>query len=213
MFGRRSFLKLSLAACAMPLLDWWDAADALAQAPFTRASVETQNGRESLISYRRGVRAMQQLPSSDPTSWIYQANIHGIPGFGEFQRVFGPDSETNVPLRTAKRVWASCEHRSMRDFLSWHRMYLFYFERIVRKLSMDANFALPYWNYSASEGRALPIAFREFINGDPLNNALYFSSRGEGINDLNCPTTLNSNDVAFQAAVTTSDFEGDDLTP
>ena len=33
-------------------------------------------------------------------------------------------------------------------FLPWHRAYLLYFERICRKLSGMADFALPYWNWS-----------------------------------------------------------------
>ncbi|MGH7262080.1 MAG: tyrosinase family protein [Nitrospiraceae bacterium] len=40
-------------------------------------------------------------------------------------------------------AWNTCQHGSY-FFLSWHRMYLYYFERILREASRDPNFALPY---------------------------------------------------------------------
>jgi len=33
-------------------------------------------------------------------------------------------------------------------FFSWHRMYLYWFERIVRRMSGDDTWALPYWNWT-----------------------------------------------------------------
>jgi hypothetical protein len=44
------------------------------------------------------------------------------------------------------KVWAKCQHGNL-QFLPWHRMYLKYFERVMRKTSGDPNFALPYWDY------------------------------------------------------------------
>jgi tyrosinase len=79
---------------------------------------------------------MQSRPASDPTSWLYQANMHGT---------------DDTPVATA---WNTCQHGSYL-FLPWHRMYLFYFERILRKASGDATLALPYWNYSQPANRAL----------------------------------------------------------
>jgi len=34
----------------------------------------------------------------------------------------------------AKTLWNSCQHGSY-YFLSWHRMYLYYFERILAKIA------------------------------------------------------------------------------
>jgi tyrosinase len=55
-------------------------------------------------------------------------------------------------------------------------MYLYWFERIIRKMSKDPNFALPYWNYEAKTERALPAPFR--VSGSPL----FTSNRGPGWN-------------------------------
>lgn len=42
-------------------------------------------------------------------------------------------------------------------FLPWHRAYLFYFEKVIKKFSGDPNFSLPYWNWTA-DGK-IPPAF------------------------------------------------------
>src|SRR5262249_27419937 len=68
-----------------------------------------------LADYRTGVGVMKSRPLTDPTSWLYQANMHG----------------TTAPP-PAGALWNQCQHGSF-FFLSWHRMYLYYFERIVRK--------------------------------------------------------------------------------
>ncbi|HMH34081.1 MAG TPA: tyrosinase family protein, partial [Puia sp.] len=66
-----------------------------------------------VIDYQKGVAVMKTRPITDPTSWDYQANMHGT------------DEAKLLPL------WATCQHGSY-YFLSWHRMYLYFFERIVR---------------------------------------------------------------------------------
>lgn len=121
------------------------------------------NGAE-ITALRRGVDSMMRRQPDDPTSWSYQAAIHGT-------------------YRTpAKSGWNACQHGSY-FFLSWHRMYLYYFERILRKASGDTNFALPYWNYSDVDSqRVMPFAFRtgHLPNGD--TNYLCVSERNPGIN-------------------------------
>ena len=61
-------------------------------------------------------------------------------------------------------TWNECQHASW-YFLPWHRMYLYYFERIVRAAALAAgapdDWALPYWNYDrAFPANTLPPAFR-----------------------------------------------------
>src|SRR6266542_2904093 len=65
------------------------------------------------IAYARAVRTMQARPMSDPTSWSFQAALHA------------------TFVRPANPVWNGCQHASW-FFLPWHRMYLFFFEKIVR---------------------------------------------------------------------------------
>ena len=86
---------------------------------------------------------MKALPPSNPSSWSYQANIHGT----QMAQPWSP-------------LWQTCEHHT--DFFwPWHRMYLYWFEQIVREQSGDPDFALPYWDYSDPTRQYLPFAFRD----------------------------------------------------
>jgi tyrosinase len=127
--------------------------------------------------YARAVTAMQGRDGtdfSDPTSWRYLAAIHGI----------------SIPRRSWPRgaTWRECQHNSW-FFLPWHRIYLHYFESVVRRtiiaLGGPGDWALPYWDYSDPQRpdvRKLPPAFREprMPSGDPLDppvNPLFVSER------------------------------------
>ncbi|KZN55264.1 tyrosinase family protein [Pseudoalteromonas luteoviolacea] len=131
----------------------------------------------TLLWYSKAVEEMKKRDISDPTSWWYQAAIHGI-GLQTFkENPLGPDvykwseesiwtKATGLPPNTELKkeliellitentnqyFWQQCQHGSW-FFLPWHRMYLYFFERIVRKTIVDLNgpedWALPYWNYS-----------------------------------------------------------------
>lgn len=95
-------------------------------------------------AYARAVATMQSRPANDPTSWAFQAAIHG--------------SYQTPPPGAA---WNACQHANW-YFLPWHRMYLYFFERIVRAaVGGDPDFALPYWNYDQPAPRnTLPKPFR-----------------------------------------------------
>jgi hypothetical protein len=100
------------------------------------------------LAYAQAILEMQGLEFPDnPTSYAYQAAMHGTDATdGQ-----GPDG-----------VWNMCQHQSW-FFLPWHRMYILWFERIVRSIvetqNGPADWALPYWDWQAN--RALPPAFRE----------------------------------------------------
>jgi len=58
---------------------------------------KTPAGQATIDSLRKGVSAMMRRPESDPTSWLSQANIHGI----------APGDATH-PLE----LWSNCQHGS-----------------------------------------------------------------------------------------------------
>src|SRR4030095_7761042 len=136
------------------------------------------NGPE-IAALRQGIQVMKSRPASDPTSWLYQANIHGT---------------YDTPSQAG---WNQCQHGSF-FFLSWHRMYLYFFERILRAASGDATLALPYWNYSNPAAQTLPLPFR--VPAD-TTNPLYVAERnpdGGGINNgASLPTSATSFTAAF----------------
>ncbi len=77
-----------------------------------------------IATYRQAVELMKALPASDPRSWTAQAAIHGTAAGFNF-----------------------CQHGTQ-HFFDWHRAYLFYFEKICQKLTGNASFGLPYWNWN-----------------------------------------------------------------
>lgn len=125
-----------------------------------RRSIGDLNEQE-IDDLRKGVARMQSRPEHDPTSWIYQANIHHL----------------------------HCQHGSW-FFLPWHRMYLYYMEKVLREAVREAtgdsnrNFTLPYWNYSllgdsGRDARRLPKPYREPVTS---TNVLYVSERDPALN-------------------------------
>jgi len=79
----------------------------------------------AVATYRKAVAAMKALPASDKRSWAAQAGIHGTVAGG----------------------FNLCQHGTD-HFFSWHRAYLFYFEKICQELTGDRSFGLPYWNWN-----------------------------------------------------------------
>jgi Common central domain of tyrosinase/Polyphenol oxidase middle domain len=123
-----------------------------------------------VAALRSGIAAMQARPVTDPTSWLFQANIHGT-----------DDPIPADAAEAARATWSSCQHGSF-FFLSWHRMYLYHFERILRAASGQQEFALPYWNYAVPTERALPVIFREPADA---TNPLYVTARRTSDPDIN----------------------------
>jgi tyrosinase len=113
-----------------------------------RHEARTPAGAKALEHYARAVDRMKERDDdpADRTSWAYQAAIHG------------------TYAKAVQELWNQCEHQSW-VFLPWHRMYLYYFEQIVRKAVIEgggpADWALPYWNYCLGGDHAsLPEQFR-----------------------------------------------------
>jgi len=134
---------------------------------------EQQPWHPIIEAYAIGIAAMQQRAAGDPTSWTYQAAVHAVPVGGR-----------------GDRFRDQCQHGSW-FFLPWHRMYLYWFERIVRAAiaaspdvpdEVKASWALPYWRYGrGGKYASLPPCFREPMhNGSP--NPLYVQQRARRIN-------------------------------
>jgi tyrosinase len=122
----------------------------------------------TLAAYGAAVGVMKERDDEDPTSWFYQAKMHGSP---------------TIPPGS---LWNQCEHQSW-FFVVWHRMYLHYFEEIVRAAVIEAggpkDWALPYWNYELGGQKAtLPTAFRNPQNEDGSTNFLFVAERRQGVN-------------------------------
>src|SRR5882762_8284165 len=135
---RRHFMVTAGAAASTVLGSSLFNLDTVWAAPLMRRNLGGMAASDPiLVSYRKAIKAMKALPTANPLSWEYQAAIHGT---------------LTTPELTA---WNTCEHSTL-YFWSWHRMYLYWFERIIRKMSGDSSWALPYWNWTAVTQRKLP---------------------------------------------------------
>jgi hypothetical protein len=121
---------------------------------------------------------MRAKGCQDPLSWYYQGAIHWVPDTIENNQFC--DSYKN--FNDSKLAWRNCTHTKSKQeeihFLVWHRMYIWHFEKIVRKLSGKKDFALPYWDYTSGDKTKMSLhpLFRS------NNSSLYESCRFDSIN-------------------------------
>ncbi|MBK8151258.1 MAG: tyrosinase family protein [Acidobacteria bacterium] len=142
-----------------------------------------------LRSYADAVSKMKNsslIGEGEPYSWMFQWYTHSLPGAKatEIARVYPNATD---PRRTlAEAMWETCQAHHPGDveayFLPWHRMYVYFFERIIRKVSGEPSFTLPYWNYrvSGSLHGVIPPEFR--LETDPVFRSLFVPNRNPGVN-------------------------------
>jgi tyrosinase len=164
----------------------------------TRKSVATLSATDPIIVfYERAIREMESKPIADPMSWRYQAAIH------DYVPAEDPNRAASDVLPSAAdqtRFWRACQHGSW-FFLPWHRMYLHHFERIVMghvaRLGGPSDWALPYWNYSASTANAarLPAPFQNPTLADGSRNRLFVAQRDPRANANQDFISSGDNDI------------------
>lgn len=170
-------------------------------ATFTRYNLASANGQVMLKKYAQAVKLMMALPPSNPLSWTFQWYTHAVPSnttkAAQISSIFGPNPSPNKTLATA--MWNTCQaHFNQADepyFLPWHRMYVCYFEEIIRTVLKDPKFTLPYWNYTSPAGYPVPKEFR--MQNDPLWGPLFRPNRNP---------TSNAGQPIFSAGGSASDL-------
>jgi tyrosinase len=168
-FTRRRFIVTAGAAASTVLGSSIFNLESVWAAPVMRRNLGGMSASDPvLVSYRKAIKAMKALPTSNPLSWAYQAAIHG------------------TTLAGTHPAWNTCEHGT-HFFWCWHRMYLYWFERIIRKMSGDPGWALPFWDYHDPSQRTLPPPFR--VSGSELFVAA-----------PNRPSAWNSGSASFPAS-------------
>ncbi|KAG6553303.1 hypothetical protein Mapa_005037 [Marchantia paleacea] len=85
---------------------------------------------------QKGYALMRALPDSDPRSLKRQNEIHCAYGTGSFIQ----DGSTNLTIDVHLN-WL---------FLPWHRVFVYFHEKILQKLLGDPEFSLHYWNFDNS---------------------------------------------------------------
>ena len=180
--NRRQFLKSAGAAGSLLLAGPWLTRPAWATPVGVRRNVGGMDASDPvLLTYRRAIKAMQALPTTDTRSWTYQAAIHG------------------TTLTQALTAWNTCQHNAQ-FFWSWHRMYLYWFERIIRKMAGDCEpcWSLPYWDWGSPAQRTLPAPFRDTAS------ELFHANRDPAMN--NGTGSLGAGAVDYSGAFLFTDF-------
>ena len=197
---RRSFIA---SAAAIPFWVWLET-DALARAqtPLVRYDAWSPQGQKMLKTYAQAVEKMKSTAEGDPRSWVFQWYTHWVAPkdanldesdpkqkVEELARIYPAPS----PWRAlAEEMWDTCQAHADPSppaesfFLPWHRMFVYFFERIIRCVSGDASFTLPYWDYTVADSAihgVMPPQFRQ--QGDPTFGSLYVENRNPGVNDGN----------------------------
>jgi tyrosinase len=177
------------------------------------------DGAKRLTSLENAIKKMKSLDTSPPTSpdyrrsWQYWANIHGYygptspdgtveqqiqylqqNGMGRYVPFYQGITDQTAPDQIAKTVWATCQHsggpgQQALNFFGWHRMYLYYFERVLRWAAQDDTLRLPYWDYTDPTQLALPAEFRQTAA------VVYDAKRNAGMNAGTSSLRANATNV------------------
>ncbi|KAK9150046.1 hypothetical protein Syun_008355 [Stephania yunnanensis] len=117
-------------------------------------------GAYYISKYTRAVQLMKQLPDSDPRNFMQQANVHCAYCNGAYEQ-FGITPRTDIQVHAS---WL---------FFPWHRLYIYFYERILGSLIGDDTFALPFWNFDAPDGMRMPSMYA----ANPATSSIYDSLR------------------------------------
>jgi tyrosinase len=101
-----------------------------------------------VATYRDAVGLLKQKSASDKTGWAGLAAIHGL-----------------NPI-----AYKFCPHGNW-CFLPWNTAYILTYERIIRQLTHNDDFALPYWDWTTNP--TMPEVFIEPKTKDGKPNSLY----------------------------------------
>jgi hypothetical protein len=184
--SRRVLLGGAAATAGVLPLPRWLVHTARAQTQATRHDLSSSEGQAMLRIYAETVGKMMAMGEGEPRGWLFQWYTHAVRGdrtkAAELRRVYSNASDPNRAL--ADSVWDTCQAHfddsRSRYFLPWHRMYVLFFEQIIRNVSGNAAFTLPYWDYTDRAKRALPEQFR--MRNDPVWGPLFRPERNNGVN-------------------------------
>ncbi|KAF6136325.1 hypothetical protein GIB67_042810 [Kingdonia uniflora] len=97
--------------------------------------------KDYIAKYNKAISIMKSLPYTDPRNWYRQADMHCLYCTGSYNQ------EHSNSLMKIHRSWL---------FFPWHRMMIYFHERVVGSLIGDETFALPFWNWDSPEGMMIP---------------------------------------------------------
>jgi Common central domain of tyrosinase/Polyphenol oxidase middle domain len=218
------FALFLLSACACALIVGADALTGAAAAQTAQRKSVTNLSATEVMSLRRGVAKMMSRNNAPHgsadyhRSWVYWANMHQYFGNDCAGPIdpSGPGSgmdgiQTFIASNADEQAtWCKCQHTSDStnlQFLTWHRMFLWYFERVLQEAAGDTSLRLPYWDYE-TDG-TLPAAYRDATyvneNGQTVANPLRVEARDPNLNNGN--SSLSSDVTTTDDAMRATTFD------
>ena len=198
---------------------------------YVRKNAHSPEAQKDLEALNKAIAVMKSKSCDDPLSWYYQGAMHWIPDTIIGKNKLCADYQNYTQIKDG---WDNCTHTESGaeeiHFLAWHRMYIYHFEKIVRKLSGDKQFALPYWGYTnlqdSLKARTLPAIFRDkksnvyqsarldsLLNGMPINGRGARRLSLTKLNEYNTYALYNKNiDAAPHGAMHNYIGYGNDVT-
>ncbi|KAM0858879.1 hypothetical protein ACQ4PT_047561 [Festuca glaucescens] len=128
---------------------------------------------EYVKKFEEAVRRMKELDDDDPRSFKNQSGIHEAYCDAHYRVVSAASPEVNFDVQYSS------------IFAPWHRMYIYFFERILGDLIGDPTFGLPYWNWDPGFGfrMVMPSIFAN--EGSPLYDEFRTPEHVRAFMDLN----------------------------
>ena len=115
-----------------------------------------------LARLEKGYKLLRELPDSDPRSLLNQKNLHCL--YCD-NALYYPGQEYPLEIHNG---WY---------FLPWHRMFIFWHERILAKVLDDDTFALPFWAWDNQQetdppANVIPVQYTNTSSAlfDPIRN-------------------------------------------
>ncbi|MEM7297635.1 MAG: tyrosinase family protein [Bacteroidota bacterium] len=162
---------------------------------YERVNANTSaNANRVLALYAYGQAIIQSMDCSEPASWFYQGSMHSVPPKDSI-----PGGDQLCPAYNSGnpfRAWNSCPHmyptEKQLNFLTWHRLYTYYYERNIRYYIANGGggyeglgneianeFSLPYWDYTNQGQMPNFFTINSFSEGDIslTDNPLYEEGR------------------------------------
>lgn len=182
---------------------------------YERVNADTSPDANKVLDlYAYGMAIIKKLDCTDPASWYYQGSMHSVPPRNEIE---GPTVELCPPYDSVPplRAWNSCPHmyptHQQLNFLTWHRLYIYYYERNIRHHianggeglpglgdSIANQFSLPYWDYTDQGNMPKPFTVKsyDFENVKLVDNPLYEIGRSPTLMDRQSIDYNSSDSIA-----------------
>ncbi|KAG6544136.1 hypothetical protein Mapa_014448 [Marchantia paleacea] len=135
-----------------------------------RPAHELANDVEYVNKYNLAYARMKALPDDDPRSFLRQWHIHCSFCVEAFLSRYLNGTATPYTLQV---------HYSW-TFLPWHRMLIYFHERILGSLINDPEFTLPFWNWDNQLDEGAGQMPQIFLPYNPPNPAINNSFLHEG---------------------------------